>query len=197
MFDDRYDFDHDYAEDLKERWNSNIKKIRLSMIIVAAVMIVAGVLCFVFPTDTFAFMVVIAAIVLVARGVMQIIEFYRSPMFLRDPLALLGGIFAILVAAMIAVAPLKATATTLGFVLAFTLLSNGLEKFGLNWRLKFYLGARDSWVTFSAIVDIVVAVFFFLAPVTGLTAVGYLVAAYLVLSGLGQLIEAISLKPAE
>ena len=197
MFDDRYDFDHDYAEDLREEWNKNVKTYRRNSAIIAVVMIVVGVLCFIFPTDTFAVMLYVAAAALIVRGVLQIIGFYRTVPFLRDQLGLLGGIFSILVAVLMFASPLKATATTLGYVLAFLLLSNGLEKFGFNWRIKFFLGERDSWVTFSAVLDIVVAVVFFLAPVTGLTAVGYLVAAYLVLSGLGQLIEAISFKPAE
>ena len=195
MFHDRYDLNHDYAEELRQKWNDNVKKVRWSAIFIAIVMIVVGVLCFVFPSDTFAFILFVAAIALIVHGISEIVSFYQAPMFMRDPMALLNAIFSFLMALILFSMPVEVTAATLGIILAFMLLSNGFEKLGLGWRLGYYLDQDHGWITFSAVLDIVCAVFFFLSPVSGITTVGYIIAAYLVIAGLALLIEGISFKP--
>ena len=195
MFVEHYDFDHDYAQELRDEWNENAKKIRTIAIILSIVMIVVGVLCFAFQSTAFAVMTVLAAVVLVVIGVMHLVNFFKMPPFLRDPLAVLNGVFSILVAILLFVAPLTATATALGFIFAFLLLASGFEKLGLGWRLGFYLDMKHGWITFSAVLDIILAVLFFIMPIVGVSAVGYLIAAYLVVAGIAVLIEAISFKP--
>ena len=195
MFSDRYDLNHDYAEELREKWNENVKKARWTAIIIAIVMIVVGVLCFIYPTDSFAFMLFVAAIALIAHGIAEIVSFYQAPMFMRDPMALLNAIFSFLVALILFSMPVEVTASMLGIVVAFMLLSNGFEKLGLGWRLGYYLDESHGWITFSAVLDIVCAVLFFLSPITGIATVGYIIAAYLMIAGVALLIEGISFKP--
>ena len=195
MFSDRYDLNHDYAEELREKWNENVKKARWSAIIIAIVMIVVGVLCFIYPADSFAFMLFVAAIALIAHGIAEIVSFYQAPMFMRDPMALLNAVFSFLVALILFSMPVEVTASMLGIVVAFMLLSNGFEKLGLGWRLGYYLDESHGWITFSAVLDIVCAVLFFLSPITGIATVGYIIAAYLMIAGVALLIEGISFKP--
>ena len=195
MFSDRYDLNHDYAEELREKWNQNVKKARWTAIIIAIVMIVVGVLCFIYPTDSFAFMLFVAAIALIAHGIAEIVSFYQAPMFMRDPMALLNAIFSFLVALILFSMPIEVTASMLGIIVAFMLLSNGFEKLGLGWRLGYYLDESHGWITFSAVLDIVCAVLFFLSPISGIATVGYIIAAYLMIAGVALLIEGISFKP--
>ena len=195
MFNERYDYRHDYAEEFHEKYEENANKIRTWSIVIAILMIVVGVLCFIFPSDAFSAMTVVAGIVLIVMGIAELVAFYRMPAFMRDPMALLNAVFSFLAAVLLFVMPVYSTAAALGIIFAFMLLSSGFEKLGLGWRMSFYApDEKHTGLTVSAVVDIVLAVVFFIMPITGITAVGYLIAAYLVVAGIALLIEGISFK---
>ena len=193
----RYDYRHDYSQDFHDEWDKNIKKVRTCAIVIAILMIVIGVLCIIFPSDSFTVVIYLAGIVLCALGIAQLIGFYRAPIFMRDPLIILNGIFAILVAILLFASPVAATASVIGYVLAFLLLSSGFEKLGLGWRIGFFTEQKHGWITFSAVLDIIMAVLFFIMPIAGITAVGYLIAAFLIVAGIAILIECVSFKREE
>ena len=191
----RYDFNEDYAHEFKEKVEARLEKSWWQMLIVAIVMIVIGVLCFVFPSDTFSVVLVIAGILLIVQGIMQIVMFYRMPVFMRDPLAILNGLFSILTAILLISMPTVVSAAAFGFIFAFMLLSSGFEKLGLGWRMNFYdAEKKHTALTVSAVLDIVLGILFFIMPITGLLAVGYLIAAYLVVAGIALVIESVSFK---
>ena len=195
MFHGHYEYDHDYAEELRGKWNEHVKNARIWTIVISIIMIIIGVLGFIYPADTFAFMLFLAAIALIVNGICEIVTFYQAPMFMRDPMAILNAVFSFLVALMLFASPIDLTASTLGIILALMLLSSGFEKLGFGWRLGFYTNESHGWLTFSAVLDIVCAVLFFLSPISGISTLGYILAAYLVVMGIALLIEGISLKP--
>lgn len=194
---DHYNPNEDYAEEFKEDWNKHRKWSRVGAIIAGIIMIVIGILCFIYPTDSFAAMLYVVAIVLAVVGVLQIVAFFMMPHVMRDPMMLLEAAFSILISIALFYSPLDLSVTTIAYMLAFLLIAAALEKLGGVWRIKFVNeDFKTTWITVSAILDLVLAVIFFIMPITGMSVIGYLLAAYLVVAGIAMLVEAISFKEA-
>ena len=91
-----FDSDYDYVQELKEAWERGKKKIRNAYLILAAVLLAAGILLAVFPTGIFALIQYIAAIAVIMVGIYHFISYASMTYYFRDPMLLVSGILNVL-----------------------------------------------------------------------------------------------------
>ena len=64
-----FDSDFDYVQELIDRWNDRRKKIRTAYFIIAAILLIAGILTAVFPIRIFSVIQYLAAAAVIAIGI--------------------------------------------------------------------------------------------------------------------------------
>lgn len=79
-----FDSDFDYVQELIDTWNSRRKKIRTAYIIIAAVLLIAGILTAVFPVSIFAVMQYFAAAAVIVIGIYHFVTFASMTYYFRD-----------------------------------------------------------------------------------------------------------------
>ena len=126
-----FDSDYDYVQELKEAWERGKKKIRNAYLILAAVLLAAGILLAVFPTGIFALIQYIAAIAVIMVGIYHFISYTSMTYYFRDPMLLVSGILNVLLGVLLLFMPVELTAQVITFLLAFLLIFNGGEKLSL------------------------------------------------------------------
>ena len=120
-----FDSDYDYVQELKEAWERGKKKIRNAYLILAAVLLAAGILLAVFPTGIFALIQYIAAIAVIMVGIYHFISYTSMTYYFRDPMLLVSGILNVLLGVLLLFMPVELTAQVITFLLAFLLIFNG------------------------------------------------------------------------
>ena len=185
-----FDSDFDYVQELIDTWTKNRRKVRTAYFVIAAVLIIAGILTAVFPVSIFAVIQYLAAIAVIAVGIYHVITFASMTYYFKDYMLLLSGILNVLMGVMLFIMPVTLTVQVTTLLLAFLLIFNGVEKLALASRLRYFRIPRTGSLTFSGILNIVLAVIFMLLPFVSALALNYILAAYLVLTGAALLIEA-------
>lgn len=185
-----FDSDFDYVQELIDTWNKNRRKVRTAYFVIATVLIIAGILTAVFPVSIFAVIQYLAAIAVIAVGIYHFITFASMTYYFKDYMLLLSGILNVLMGVMLFIMPVTLTVQVTTLLLAFLLIFNGVEKLSLASRLRYFRIPRTGSLTFSGILNIVLAVIFMLLPFVSALALNYILAAYLVLTGTALLIEA-------
>ena len=102
----------------------------------------------------------------------------------------LSGILNVLIGIMLFVMPVALTVQVITFLLAFLLIFSGAEKLTLASRLRYFRIPHTGSATFSGVLNIILAVVFLLLPFVSALALNYILAAYLVITGIALLIEA-------
>ena len=189
-----FDSNFDYVQELIDRWNSRRKKIRAIYFIIAAILIIAGILTAIFPVRIFIVIQCLAAAAIIIVGIYHFIAFSSMTYYFRDYTLLLSGILNVLMGVLIMIMPLTLTVQVITFMFAFVLLFSGFQKLSLSSRLKYFGIPHTGSLTFSGILNIILAVIFILLPFISALALNYILAAYLILTGIVLLIEAISMQ---
>ena len=91
---------------------------------------------------------------------------------------------------MLFIMPVTLSVQIFTFMLAFILIFSGVEKLSLASRLRYFRIPHTGSLTFSGILNIILAVIFLLLPFVSALALNYILAAYLVIIGAALLIEA-------
>ncbi|HJC42482.1 MAG TPA: DUF308 domain-containing protein [Candidatus Mediterraneibacter gallistercoris] len=185
-----FDSDFDYVQELIDTWNSRRKKIRTAYIIIAAVLLIAGILTAVFPVSIFAVMQYFAAAAVIVIGIYHFVTFASMTYYFRDYMLLLSGILNVLIGIMLFFMPVALTVQVITFLLAFLLIFSGAEKLSLASRLRYFRIPHTGSMTFSGVLNIILAVIFLLLPFVSALALNYILAAYLIIVGIALLIEA-------
>ena len=185
-----FDSDFDYVQELIDTWNSRRKKMRTAYIIIAAVLLIAGILTAVFPVSIFAVMQYFAAAAVIVIGVYHFVTFASMTYYFRDYMLLLSGILNVLSGIMLFFMPVALTVQVITFLLAFLLIFSGAEKLSLASRLRYFRIPHTGSMTFSGVLNIILAVIFLLLPFVSALALNYILAAYLIIVGIALLIEA-------
>lgn len=185
-----FDSDFDYVQELIDTWNSRRKKIRTAYIIIAAVLLIAGILTAVFPVSIFAVMQYFAAAAVIVIGIYHFVTFASMTYYFRDYMLLLSGILNVLIGIMLFFMPIALTVQVITFLLAFLLIFSGAEKLSLASRLRYFRIPHTGSMTFSGVLNIILAVIFLLLPFVSALALNYILAAYLIIVGIALLIEA-------
>ena len=185
-----FDSDFDYVQELIDTWNSRRKKMRTAYIIIAAVLLIAGILTAVFPVSIFAVMQYFAAAAVIVIGIYHFVTFASMTYYFRDYMLLLSGILNVLIGIMLFFMPIALTVQVITFLLAFLLIFSGAEKLSLASRLRYFRIPHTGSMTFSGVLNIILAVIFLLLPFVSALALNYILAAYLIIVGIALLIEA-------
>ena len=189
-----FDSDFDYVQELIDTWNSRRKKMRAAYIIIAALLLIAGVLTAVFPVGIFTVIQYFAVVAVITVGIYHFVAFASMTYYFRDYMLLLSGILNVLIGIMLFVMPVALTVQVITFLLAFLLIFSGAEKLSLASRLRYFRIPHTGSATFSGVLNIILAVVFLLLPFVSALALNYILAAYLVITGIALLIEAAGMK---
>lgn len=184
-----FDSDFDYVQELIDRWNDRRKKIRTAYFIIAAILLIAGILTAVFPIRIFSVIQYLAAAAVIAIGIGHFIAFASMTYYFRDYILLLSGILNVLIGIMLFFMPVTLTVQVITFMLSFMLIFAGVEKLSLASRLRYFRIPHTGSLTFSGVLNIVLAVVFLLLPFVSAFALNYILAAYLIIMGAALLIE--------
>lgn len=192
-----FDSDFDYVQELIDTWNRRRKKMRTAYFIMAAVLLIAGVLTAVFPVGIFAVIQYFAALAVIIIGIYHFVAFASMTDYFKDYMLLLSGILNVLIGVMLFVMPVTLTVQVITFMLAFLLIFSGAEKLSMASRLRYFRIPHTGSLTFSGILNIILAVIFLLLPFVSALALNYILAAYLLFTGAALLVEAIGMHKIE
>lgn len=192
-----FDSDFDYVQELIDTWNRRRKKMRTAYFIMAVVLLIAGVLTAIFPVGIFAVIQYFAALAVIIIGIYHFVAFASMTYYFKDYMLLLSGILNVLIGVMLFVMPVTLTVQVITFMLAFLLIFSGAEKLSMASRLRYFRIPHTGSLTFSGILNIILAVIFLLLPFVSALALNYILAAYLLLTGAALLVEAIGMHKIE
>ena len=133
-----FDSDFDYVQELIDTWNRRRKKMRTAYFIMAAVLLLAGVLTAVFPVSIFAVIQYFAALAVIIIGIYHFVAFASMTYYFKDYMLLLSGILNVLIGVMLFVMPVTLTVQVITFMLAFLLIFSGAEKLSMASRLRYF-----------------------------------------------------------
>ena len=79
-----FDSEFDYVQELIDTWNKKRKKIRTAYFIIAAVLILAGILTAVFPVRVFAVIQYLAAAAVIVIGIYHFVAYTSMTYYFKD-----------------------------------------------------------------------------------------------------------------
>lgn len=189
-----YDRGKDYGEEVRDFWNQNVTKYRRRTIIIAVIMLVLGVLCFIFPVKSILLMEILASILIFIIGIFQIVSYFSTPSYLRLGGSLIGGILNLLLGFLLLTSSSEAMLYTFAFIFAIEMMICGIEELAGASRMRFFAAGRSTtWITVSGILNIICAVILIIMPQASV-AISWIVAFYLLSGGITLLIAAIDAK---
>lgn len=185
-----FDSEFDYVQELIDTWNKKRKKVRTAYFIIAAVLFLAGILTAVFPVRVFAVIQYLAAAAVIVIGIYHFAAYTSMTYYFKDGMLIMSGILNILIGIMLLIMPITLTVQVITFMLAFLLIFTGAQKISFASRLKYFQIPNTGSLTFSGILNIILAVIFLLLPFVSALALNYILAAYLVITGAALFVEA-------
>lgn len=185
-----FDSEFDYVQELIDTWNKKRKKIRTAYFIIAAVLVLAGILTAVFPVRVFAVIQYLAAAAVIVIGIYHFVAYTSMTYYFKDGMLIMSGILNILIGIMLLIMPVTLTVQVITFMLAFLLIFTGAQKISFASRLKYFQIPNTGSLTFSGILNIILAVIFLLLPFVSALALNYILAAYLIITGAALFVEA-------
>lgn len=188
-----FDSEFDYVQELIDTWNKKRKKIRTAYFIIAAVLFLAGILTAVFPVRVFAVIQYLAAAAVIVIGIYHFVAYTSMTYYFKDGMLIMSGILNILIGIMLLIMPVTLTVQVITFMLAFLLIFTGAQKISFASRLKYFQIPNTGSLTFSGILNIILAVIFLLLPFVSALALNYILAAYLIITGAALFVEALGM----
>ena len=188
-----FDSEFDYVQELIDTWNKKRKKVRTAYFIIAAVLILAGILTAVFPVRVFAVIQYLAAAAVIVIGIYHFVAYTSMTYYFKDGMLIMSGILNILIGIMLLIMPITLTVQVITFMLAFLLIFTGAQKISFASRLKYFQIPNTGSLTFSGILNIILAVIFLLLPFVSALALNYILAAYLIITGAALFVEALGM----
>lgn len=192
-----YDPNHDYVNEYIDQWNDRIRSAKIWMMVIGVALVIIGLASAFAPLSMYSFIQTFAGIALIAHGASQVMSYFQTPQFFRNGATLASGILNGLMGVLLLALPASLTAGTLVFLLAFLLVTTGIERISFAQSMKYYQLGTPSTGTVNGVVDIVLGiVLVVMSPFTSI-AIGILVATYLVIAGVTLIIESLSIKRIE
>lgn len=188
-----FDSDFNYVQELIDTWNNRRKQVRTAYFILAALLILAGILTAVFPVSIFAVIQYLAAAAVIVIGIYHFIAYSSMTYYFKDGMLIMSGILNILIGVMLFFMPVALTVQVVTFMLAFLLIFSGAQKISFASRLKYFRITHTGSLTFSGVLNIILAVIFLLLPFMSALALNYILAAYLIITGAALFVEALGM----
>lgn len=189
-----FDSDFDYKGDFIDRWNDNIKRVRIWMVVLGILLVIAGVVTAVTPYRLYSFIQVVTGVALAVYGVVQILAYFATPELFRNPTLVVMSVLNILLGIMLLTLPAYLTAGTLVFLLGFMFIMTGFERLAFSHKMRFFQLPRTGMGTATGIINLILGFVFLLMPMFSSLVLGYIIAAYLVVGGVTLLIEALGMR---
>ncbi len=189
-----FNYGTDLARAFAEQWNQRLRSVRIASFIVSIAMLVFGVLCIVYPIQSVKVLSILAALMIAAFGVFEIIDYCCLPIFLRNGGTMAAGVLNILFAVLLLSSPAEVTVGTFAFLFGLMLLLFGIEKIALASKLRYFAVSDYGWVIASGVLNLIAAAVFMLLPMLSAVFLNYIIAIYLLVGGATLLIEAISMN---
>lgn len=175
-------------------WNDRLKKYRTVSVIVGVILAVLGLLCLIFHFESVLVMAVIASIVILVVGVLEIVEYFRMPPYFRPAGILISGILNLVLGILLLTSAKEDMVGVFAFVFAIEMMIFGIESVSAASQLRFFGDSNSGLLTAEGIVSIILAVIFFLVPHTSVTFISIVAGVYLMAAGVGLIVYAIKAK---
>ncbi|MCD7893448.1 MAG: DUF308 domain-containing protein [Erysipelotrichaceae bacterium] len=186
-------YNDDIIDDMNDRLNKRLNTMRTVGIVISIAMIICGILCLMFPTKTLSAIVIIGAIMLIVSGVYQIIDYVSLPSMLRFAGNMSCGIINVIIGLILLISPKQLTIHVLVYIFGFILLFYGINKLTFAHQLSYFNMYGYSWPVMTSIIMIIVALIFLISPMFVSIILSYILAIYLIVEGITQLVEVINM----
>lgn len=190
----RDDDNIDLAGLFVENWNKRLKSFRVSGMVVAALMIVLGIVLCIFPSQSVRVIEIFAALMIMALGVYQFIDYFNLPVILQRGGVLINAILNVILGILLITSPASVTISAFAFMFGFLLMIFGIDLLAASGKLAYFNVANYGWVIVTGIISIIASVFFIFLPLASTIALNYILAVYLLVGGVTVFIEALSMK---
>lgn len=185
----------DPIEELRQTWNKRLKSLRVIALALSIIMIIVGVLCCVYPLQAAYALEVFVTVLLIAFGIIEIVEFFSLPTIVRTGGLLVSGLLNILLAWLLLSAQSMYMLAIFGFLFAFILLLVGIEQLVFRSRLTYFgIAEGTGWLTANGVICLAAGVIFLFSPIASSAAMSILVGCYLLVGGVTMLIEFVKTK---
>ena len=114
--------------------------------------------------------------------------------YFRDLMLLPIALIALLLGVASIMAPPYLSAVSVVFLGAVVLLFAGAQKISLASRLRYFRITRAYSMTFCGVISVIAALLLFIMPMVGVVLLNVMIAAFLIVSGMTLLIEAICMR---
>lgn len=192
----------DFEPEAEEILLKRVKQHKIMGIIIAACMVVLGIMILVMPVGSWFAVNYGVAIGVLLVGIFELIVFFRTAPPYRSEGTLASGILFVVMGIVIFALSLgdpSNQATLLAIfaaVLGFFALYRGIMQFFSYSRFK-RLDEKDTgWLMTSGILNVIIGVLMVFLPFTGILAVGIVLGLYLIVGGIALFTEAFSGKTA-
>lgn len=186
-----YDNGTDYRQKIRDFWNSNVKKYRVTSICSGIIMLILGIVGIIWPLQSAAVVAYIIAAALIIFGIVKIVSYTRIPSYLQMGLVLVNGILDVLLGIMMIFSGTEAMLYTLSFFFAFELLANGIERIAVGNRAQFYGFGASGGFTASGIIDVIIGTILLFMPGASLLTMGTIAVFFLITKGILLIIDGI------
>ena len=132
----------------------------------------------------------LSAAAVITIGIYHFVSYASMTYYFKDSMLIINGVLNILIGIMLLIMPVTLTVQIITFMLSFLLIITGAQKISFASRLKYYRIPHTGSLTFSGILNIILAVVFLLLPFASALTLNYILAAYLIISGIALFVEA-------
>lgn len=178
-----YNSGDELIDEIKTKWNKNLRSMRIWGFIASVFMILTGILCIIYPVSTTYFLEVLASIALLAFGIWEVVRYVQRPLFVRTGVSLASGILNIILAILLLTSPAETMLSSFGFLFGLDLLMLGFEQVTAAGRFRAIGASGTGWLTADGIMNIIIGIFLLLVPVASIFAVSTIIAIYLIFGG--------------
>ncbi len=165
---------------------------KVAGIVVAILMIVLGVLFFIFPIRTDMIVAAIATIGFVVYGIYQLIVYFRTPSGYRNGWTCANGIIFIILGVLLILSGPVSRLETFTFLLGFLAIFGGIMQISSHSALKKAGEQHTGLVLASGIINLILGIFLIIAPLAAAWAMAYVLGIYLIVGGIAFFAESAS-----
>lgn len=189
-----YNNGDELIDEIKNKWNRNLRSMRIWGFVASVFMILTGILSFIYPVDATYYIEILASIALLAFGIWEVVRYFQRPVFVRTGVSLASGILNILLAVLLLTSPASETLSTFGFLFGLDLLMLGFEQLTASFRFRAIGIFGTGWLAADGIMNIVIGMFLLLVPFASVFAISTIVAIYLIFGGVNLFIMSLNAK---
>jgi uncharacterized membrane protein HdeD (DUF308 family) len=186
-----YDNGQNYKDSVRNFWNQNVKKYRITAIISGIIMLVLGIMGIIWPLQSTIILAYVIAAAMIVFGIVKIVGYTKTPAYLRTGLALASGILDLLLGVMLIFSGTEVMLYTLSYFFAFELIIAGIEELTFGNRVRFYGFDASGGFTFSGILNIIIGTVLLFMPGASLLTMSMMVIIFLITKGILLIVDGV------